>query len=276
MAGKRQFLMADFSEAGAALGAIQGMTMEVNTNKFASDVVGFVHGELATAFDFHMDAIAASAPESFHHVYEWNLTGVPRARLWKHRMIGFGAERNATWDWVASKTPIPKPMERMDNPNDPMSALPVDEVREFSNRTYFFYWKAPVMELGRPVSIMPKHGKAIAFPVFSDDGADVIFSRGLSVLNPGGDEVKGKFSAAWTTWWATEAPRLFETEIGRAIGSETGDVTQNSIRTAKRRSRKQLTLNAMTSYEDAFAIGEDWSRAQLRRTSNAYKRRTKK
>lgn len=278
MARSRQFLSADFREAGNAIGVISGVAKTMRTNKYMSDVIVYAHERMAAEFDYHMDALYAAAPDMFHHVYDWNSLGGRQGgmnRLWRHDLIGTGASRNASWSWIASKKPVPTPTERANNPNDPMSSLPPEQIAKFSNRTYFFYWKAPVMEFGRPVSIEPKYGKVIAFPTW-DPESPIVFSKGLRVIDPGGDKTTGAFTAAWTSWWSMEAPRIFEEVIAPVVENDITVVSEAGIRSGQRMRNKTVQISAFAGYEDAMQVGEDWAERALYKKSTAYRRRRNK
>ena len=147
----------DDSQVQAMIGAIDGMTATVKTNRYTNAVLKAIHARLADEFDQTLDVIALSAPKNFHHVYEWGMTGAPQARLWKHTFTGAGNSRVAGFRWKASKVPIPTPEERASNPNDPISQLDSKELDKLSKRRYFFYWKAPVMEYNQTVHIVGRH-----------------------------------------------------------------------------------------------------------------------
>ena len=273
---QRQFLMVDFSEVGAAMGVISGMAATMKTDRYASDVLDMAHNALSRDFDRHMDLLFLNAPKSFHHVYEWGALsagGGKMTRLWKHTIIGRGASKNASWEWVASKKAIPTPAQRASDQNDPMSQLSEEQLSRFSNRRHWFHWKAPVMEYDVGVTIEPKNSEMIAFPVWDSENP-LRFSRGLRNLSPGGDETTGKFTAAWTAWWQQEAPQRFQEIVAPVVENDLVDVA-NSMRQAKRSRTKTVTLNAMASYEQAFGIGEDWAQQALRTRSTGYKRRFK-
>lgn len=274
MANNKQFVMADFSEAGAALGAVSGMAKVVRTDRYLADVVKMVHSGLSKDFDLYMDGLYALAPRRFHHVYEWGSHGGPGGRLWKHTLMGGGANRNASWEWVASKKAIPSPQQRANNPDDPMSQLSQDEVAEFSKQRYYFYWKAPVMETGYPVYITPSYTKSIAFPIWDKgDGQTIAFSKGTTIENPGGDEVQGAFTTAWTQWWAEEAPRRFEERIAPVVENDLSRDFDETVRRTSRRRKGSVGISAMTDFNRAFKISEEWMMDQSYSRSRGYQRR---
>lgn len=279
MTQKRQFIQADFSEAGAAMGAISGFAKAVKTDAYLGDVIRFAHGELSRDFDTFMDTLFEGNHKMYHHVYEWNsdIGGDGDGgffRLWRHRLIGGGANRSASWEWVASKKPIPTLEERSMNEDDPASQLDDETIDKFSKRRYLFYWKAPVMELGLPVNIYPKFGEFLAFPVWSLDGEGAVaFSKGLRSFEAGGEATTGAFTMAWTGWWASEAPQRFDEVVGQVVERDLKRDTESGIRTGTRRRAGKVGLNAMTNYEQAFNRAQDWTEATIIRTSNSYRAR---
>jgi hypothetical protein len=282
MTRQRQFIQADFSEAGAAAGAISGFAKAVKTDAYLSDVIKYAHGELSRDFDLFMDGLFEGNHKMYHHVYEWNsdVGGDGDGgffRLWRHTLIGGGAQRSASWEWVASKKPIPTLQERRLNEDDPASQLDDEQIDKFAKRRYLFYWKAPVMELGLPVNIEPKYGEFLAFPIWSLDGEDnIAFSRGLRSFEAGGEETTGAFTAAWAGWWATEAPQRFDEVVGKLLERDLKRDTESGIRTGTRARKGKVSLKAMTDYDVAFNRAQDWTEATIIRTSNTYKARERR
>jgi hypothetical protein len=274
MARAREFLQVDISGLGASMGMVSGMGATIKTNRYADDVLKMTHAVLTEEFDLTMDVWARAAPDYFHHVYEWGTLGLPVGRLWKHDLVGHGASRSASWNWVASKRPVPSPQERADNPNDPMSQLDDEELSKFSGRRYFFYWKAPVMEYNTPVNIEPKNGKMIAFPVW-DIEKPIRFSKGLRVMDPGGQNTTGAFTAAWVGWWNTEAQKRFSEIVQPVLEKDLDNVAQDTVRRGSRIRKKSVGLAVLKDYEQAFTLGEEWASLALKKKSSAYKRRFK-
>lgn len=118
-----------------------------------------------TSLAQYIDAQARSNPAALHHIYEWNKTGSPNARLfdldYTVSNLGLSLRGNLT----QSKT-----------------------LKEGSNVP--FYDKAKIMENGIPVTIRPKK-KVLAFTV---DNEEVFTSNDVYVDTPGGTEVQGSFS----------------------------------------------------------------------------------
>lgn len=259
-------LNADFSELASAVGALEAMVATVKTDRFLTPLVEATHQTLANQFDIHMDLIAETAPDRFHHVYEWRLVGDAAGRLWRHQLKGRGSSnRFSSWAWRASKTPILNPLERSNNPNDPMSDLSADKVDSFSDREYTFAWKAPVMEYNQSVMIRPRYGKQIAFPSSVSPGK--IIGMGQSIVsNPGGAATTLAFTKEWTTWWNTIAPAIFEDTIAEEIKRGT---EQGTMAAVKRGSRKASVGISNMTYKAAAAQGYRWAAANLQKFANS-------
>jgi hypothetical protein len=267
-------IRADFSEMAFTMGLVSGMAKTVRTNRYQSDVIEYVHGDLSRSFDEHLDQLRDLAPQRFHHVYEWNTRGgkdLGRDRLWEHKLMGSGGTRNATWAWLASTKPIPSPAERAKNPNDPMSKVPAEEVAKLSQRNYFFYWKAPVMEYNTPVNIEPVNGKMIFIPT-GDPSQPFVFSAGARVMNPGGQETTGAFTTAWTEWWGQAAPKVFDSTLQETLEMDTANSVREGVRVGQRQRSNAIGLNATTDFQAAFESGEAWATKNLFKKSGAYKR----
>jgi hypothetical protein len=124
--------------------------------------VGLETVELMKEF---IDSNARVNPDMLHHVYEWNQTGSPSARLYdisyttSNLGLSFRSSfRQSTSIKNGSRTP--------------------------------FYDKARIMEEGIPVTIRPRVAQALAF----EDNGETIFTKSeVRVDNPGGTEVQGGF-----------------------------------------------------------------------------------
>lgn len=112
-----------------------------------------------------IDSNARVNPDMLHHVYEWNQTGSPSARLYdisyttSNLGLSFRSSfRQSTSIKNGSRTP--------------------------------FYDKARIMEEGIPVTIRPRVAQVLAF---EDNGETVFTKNEVRVDNPGGTEVQGGF-----------------------------------------------------------------------------------
>jgi hypothetical protein len=117
-----------------------------------------------TSLAQYVDAQARSNPYALHHIYEWNKTGSPNARLFdlNYTVSNLGLSISGTFK--QSKT-----------------------LKEGS--TVPFYNKARIMEQGIPVTIVPKK-RVLAFTI---DNEEVFTSNDVTVTSPGGTEVRGSF-----------------------------------------------------------------------------------
>lgn len=118
-----------------------------------------------------IDANARVSPALLHHVYEWNQTGSPSARLFDIDFVvtGNGLSFNSTF--------------RQSTSIKNGSRVP-------------FYDKARIMEYGIPVNIVPK-SRVLAF----QDGGDTVFtSKPVTVSNPGGN-VAGEYEKTFNMFF---------------------------------------------------------------------------
>jgi hypothetical protein len=121
--------------------------------------------EVIFAIGQYIDVEARANPSALHHVYEWNQTGSPSARLFDidYTVSNLGLSFNSKFR--QSKT-----------------------VSADSNTP--FYNKAYIMENGIPVTIKPKRNSVL---VFEDGGQEVFTKKPITIRNPGGDSVSGSF-----------------------------------------------------------------------------------
>lgn len=129
-------------------------------------------------FNQYLDSRARQNPSAYHHVYEFDKTGNPSARL-------FNAVISNTSDGTAvinySFTPAKEP-----------------------NREGFpFPNKAEIMEEGQTVIITPKKAQYLRYEL--EDGRFVSSKKSV-INNPGGTQVKGSFESTFRGFIANQGP----------------------------------------------------------------------
>lgn len=120
-------------------------------------------------FDQYLDSRARQNPQAYHHVYEFDKTGNPSARLFK-------ANINNTPDGSATIT------------------YSFAQAKEPNPEGYPFPNKAEVMENGETIIVTPKKARYLKFEI--DDGQFVTLEKSV-VRNPGGTAVRGSFEATF-------------------------------------------------------------------------------
>ena len=113
-----------------------------------------------------VDSNARVNPAALQHMYEWNETGSPNARLFDINYISnsFGLSFDFTFRQSSSVK---------------------------SGSTTPFYDKARIMEQGIPVTIKPKRSETLSF--VNDEGEQVFVKGSVTVENPGGSPAQGSF-----------------------------------------------------------------------------------
>ena len=121
----------------------------------------------------YIDSSARTNPAILHHVYEWNQTGNPSARLYdiNYTVSGIGLSIKSTFRQSTS-------------------------IKEGS--TVPFYNKARIIEDGIPVVIRPVRASVLAF---SDSGEQVFTKDPIVVENPGGTEAQGGFNRIFDSFF---------------------------------------------------------------------------
>lgn len=170
--------------------------------------VGLETVELMKEF---IDSNARVNPEMLHHVYEWNQTGSPSARLYdiQYTTSNLGLSfrssfRQSTSIKNGSRTP--------------------------------FYDKARIMEEGIPVIIRPKVAQALAF---EDNGETVFTKNEVRVDNPGGTEVQGGFEKAFDMFFNRYFSQAFLRVSGIARYLENPIVYKKDMAAGKRMGRSK-------------------------------------
>jgi hypothetical protein len=134
----------------------------------------------------YVDANARVNPEMLHHVYEWERTGSPSARLFdiNYTISNLGLSFRSTFSQSKS-------------------------IKDGSREP--FYDKARIMEQGIPVTIRPKNAKVLAFDV---DGVTVFTPNEVTVANPGGSEVQGGFQRTFDSFFERYFTQAFMRSSG--------------------------------------------------------------
>lgn len=220
----------DLQPAMDAIGTVAGISETVESQFYAESIIKttFAYGE--KEFGVYMDALAASNPSGFHHVYEWNMIGVSKARLWKLVLHGRGGTRTMEFSFKPSMTKVPKPKIKIPG---------------WTPKAYRFSAKAAVMEFGIPVTITPKReGGRLIIPFPNGDGyttktgQNYIMSDGpIEVKNPGGN-VAGNFVAAYVAFWNQRMPDIFDERVRPRIEKDIRNVATKGFAYAGRKARR--------------------------------------
>lgn len=263
----------DKSGIEALDGYINTLNATIKTPRYMGPVLEYAHGVMAEEFNNHMDRLAAATHDNddymdspFHHVYEWDMVGVPQGRLWSNRLEGHGARRWATFNWRASKRTVPVPDDEL-GPNAGERAF---------KRIHVFVWKAMVMEFDTEVTVTPKRGKWLGWESSGEKSIDGLeFSRGPVTFNPGGGNTTGSFTAAYAAWWGgAGAEAIFDREIRRTMERNLKRGIENTLPSGKRATNKTFALSSISGRGGVrgpgFARGAAAARAFLEANRREY------
>ena len=168
--------------------------------------VGLETVELMKEF---IDSNARVNPEMLHHVYEWNQTGSPSARLYdiSYTTSNLGLSFRSSFSQSTS-------------------------IKDGSRTP--FYDKARIMEYGIPVTIRPKVAQVLAF----EDGGETIFTQGpVRVDNPGGIQVEGGFEKVFDMFFNRYFSQAFLRVSGIAKYLENPQVYKKDMQAGKKMGR---------------------------------------
>lgn len=157
----------------------------------------------------YIDSNARVDPGMLHHVYEWEKTGSPNARLFDidYVVTGAGLSVNSTF--------------RQSN-----------SIKNGSNTP--FYDKANIMENGIPVVIKPKKSGVL---VFNDGDQEVFTRQPISVSNPGGTEVVGAYEKTFRSFFDNYFTQAFMRSSGLSRYFEKPEIFAKNFSSAKRGGR---------------------------------------
>jgi hypothetical protein len=164
--------------------------------------VGLETVELMKEF---IDSNARVNPEMLHHIYEWNQTGSPKARLYNisYTTSNLGLSFKSSF---SQSTSI-----------------------KSGSRTPF-YDKARIMEEGIPVTIRPKAAEVLAF----DENGETVFTKGpVRVDNPGGSQVEGGFEKVFEMFFNRYFSQAFLRVSGIAKYLENPEVYRRDMNAGK-------------------------------------------
>ena len=170
--------------------------------------VGMETVELMKEF---IDSNARVNPEMLHHIYEWNQTGSPSARLYdiSYTTSNLGLSFRSSFSQSTS-------------------------IKNGSRTP--FYDKARIMEEGIPVTIRPRVAQVLAF---EDDG-ETIFTRGpVEVSNPGGTEVQGGFEKVFDMFFNRYFSQAFLRVSGVAKYLENPQAYKKNMQSGKNMGRSK-------------------------------------
>ena len=158
-----------------------------------------------------IDSNARVNPDMLHHIYEWNQTGSPSARLYdiSYTTSNLGLSFRSSFSQSVS-------------------------IKDGSRTP--FYDKARIMEEGIPVTIRPKVAQVLAF----EDNGETVFTRGpVQVLNPGGTEVEGGFEKVFDMFFNRYFSQAFLRSSGVAQYLENPQLYKKNIQAGKKMGRSK-------------------------------------
>jgi hypothetical protein len=158
-----------------------------------------------------VDSNARVNPEMLHHIYEWNRTGSPAARLYD---ISFTTSNIG----LSFKSSFRQSESIQDGSKTP------------------FYDKAKIIESGVSVLIKPRNSDVLAF---EEDGEMVFTKKPIKVTNPGGVEAQGGFEKTMDLFFNKYFSQSFLRTSGVAQYLENPVVYKKNLRAGKTRGRSK-------------------------------------
>lgn len=158
-----------------------------------------------------IDSNARVNPDMLHHIYEWNQTGSPSARLYdiSYTTSNLGLSFRSSFSQSTS-------------------------IKNGSRTP--FYDKARIMEEGIPVTIRPRSAQVLAF----EENGETVFTRGpVEILNPGGTEVEGGFEKVFDMFFNRYFSQAFLRVSGVAKYLENPQVYKKNMQSGKKMGRSK-------------------------------------
>lgn len=158
-----------------------------------------------------VDSNARVNPEMLHHIYEWNRTGSPGARLYD---ISFTTSNIG----LSFKSSFRQSQSIKNGSKVP------------------FYDKARVIEDGIAVTIRPKNSEVLSF---EEDGEMIFTKSPIRVENPGGTEAQGGFERTLDLFFDKYFSQSFLRTSGVAQYLENPEVYKKNLRAGQARGRSK-------------------------------------
>jgi hypothetical protein len=158
-----------------------------------------------------VDSNARVNPEMLHHIYEWNRTGSPGARLYD---IQFTTSNIG----LSFKSSFRQSSSIKDGSKVP------------------FYDKARIIESGASVLIKPRTSEVLAF---EENGETVFTKKPIKITNPGGEEAQGGFEKTLDLFFNRYFSQSFLRTSGVAKYLENPQVYKKNLRAGKARGRSK-------------------------------------
>lgn len=174
----------------------------------------------------YIDSNARVDQASLQHVYEWEKSGSPDARLFdiNYFVTGNGLSFNATFRQSTS-------------------------IKNGSNTP--FYDKARIMEEGIPVVIKPRKSAVLAF----QEGEETVFTRKpVTISEPGGSAAEGGFERNFKSFFDNYFTQAFLQSSGLAKHLENPSSFSKNFSAAKRGGR---TLGITTGFRWITSAGTE-------------------
>lgn len=144
-----------------------------------------------------------------HHVYEWNMTGSPAARL-------FDVDYTVSNLGLSIKSSFSQSKSIKNGSKVP------------------FYDKARMMENGVSITIRPKTSQVLRFDINGEE----IFTKGpVKVENPGGSQVQGSYEKVFDTFFSTYFTQAFLKSSGITDYLKTPVLYKKNLNAGKRGGR---------------------------------------
>lgn len=235
----------------AELDKIQDVSRKINTIGLTigkdvniSAAIKAAHIVVVNDFVKHMTKAAITNPSAFSHMYEWNRTGDPNSRLWKHVLRGGGKSRKSTFEFKASKTSVPV--------HPKLAEVGVKQ-------RHIFYWKAPIMEYGLPVRISRKIADALVYLHKGTRGSatsrfdgwvvnGIVYRKSPVIIQRSGNKnIWFSFTNEYTRWFSSSGPQsAISQNLSKQLSRTIGKTAIDAVKSVNRKGRsKTIEINPL-------------------------------
>lgn len=252
-------VLTNLEAVGDMVGALVGMSEGLDDQAYMDGIIKAAHGRAATAFD--AAAAATAKTGRIAHVYEYGVMGITKgmpkfadptdlqARLYVHTLTGAGGNQDIGYTFRPAKQPNPKPTTLSTG----VSSIYLNKL---SNRKYYFYNKAFVMETGMTVQIKPDRGNFLFVPFYGEPSMDTANNRGYMMWDARrkgeitarpGQQSEDSFTKFWLAWWTAAGSSIMSDVMEEYVTIDTEAAMAEATKRANAESMKTTRETSLTS-----------------------------
>lgn len=263
MAGLEVELLSNLEAIGDMVGGLAALSEGLDDKLYMEGLIKSAHGKASTVFD----AAAAATAKTGHitHVYEYGVMGVTRgapkfadptnirARLYYHTLMGSGGNQDIGYSFRPATQPNPTPTTQD-------TGVDSKYLNKLSNRKYYFYNKAFILETGRVIEIKPQNGNFLFVPFYGEPPRNPMYNRGFimwdarkkgPLYSQPGYKTEGDFTKFWLGWWQSTGQAVMSDIMEEYVTIDTEAAIAEATKKAESESMKPVQETSLVGAANA-------------------------